>query len=144
MLVRLFLILVGLLVFACGGRIENSITVEEEFKIVQAKAKNLNRKTLILFGADWCPDCKAMRGILAEKEVADILNANYEFMYVDVGKFDKNLEFAGRFHNPIQKGIPAFVILSPSGELLVSTNNGEFSKARKMPSEAVGEFLLKF
>ena len=111
---------------------------------VLRQAKLENKKILILFGADWCPDCKAMDRMLTEPDVQQIVESNYILMKVDVGRFDKNLDFAQKFGNPITKGIPAFVILSNEEKVLVATNNGRFASARKMKKQAVADFLLAY
>ncbi|MEM7181692.1 MAG: thioredoxin family protein [Spirochaetota bacterium] len=111
---------------------------------VLRQAKLENKKILILFGADWCPDCKAMDRMLTEPDVQQIVESNYILMRVDVGRFDKNLDFAQKFGNPIAKGIPAFVILSNEEKVLVATNNGRFASARKMKKQAVADFLLAY
>ncbi|MCB1159961.1 MAG: thioredoxin family protein, partial [Leptospiraceae bacterium] len=112
---------------------------------MKEKAKQEGKKRLLLiFGANWCGDCMAMDRILGEKEIQNVLAESYLLMKVDIGHFDKNLDFVRRFGNPIEKGIPSFVIIDEAGSILVSTNNGKFSKARKMKSESVLEFLLQY
>lgn len=104
-------------------------------------AKKNNRKLIVLFGADWCPDCRALDGIFGEPEPKAVLKENFILFKVDVGRFDKNLSLNEKLGNPIQNGIPALVILSPEGNILTSTKGGEFSNASKMTKEQVLEFL---
>ncbi|XDD46741.1 thioredoxin family protein [Leptospira sp. WS39.C2] len=106
-------------------------------------AKTENRKLIVLFGADWCPDCRALDGILNEPETKTILDADFVVMKVDVGRFDKNLSLNEKLGNPIQNGIPSLVVFSPKGEIITSTKGGEFSNASKMTKEQVLAYLYK-
>ncbi|EMY63081.1 thioredoxin family protein [Leptospira terpstrae] len=106
-----------------------------------ALAKDSNRKLIIVFGADWCPDCNALDGIFKEPEPKALLSQNFLVFKVDVGRFDKNLSLNDTLGNPIQNGIPALVVIDPSGKILTSTKGGEFSNASKMTKEQVLEYL---
>lgn len=105
------------------------------------EANRLNRKLIVVFGADWCPDCKALDGIFQETEPKALLSQNFLVFKVDVGRFDKNLSLNDTLGNPIQNGIPALVVIDPSGKILTSTKGGEFSNASKMTKEQVLEYL---
>ncbi|TGL24308.1 thioredoxin family protein [Leptospira yanagawae] len=108
-----------------------------------SQANQLNRKLIVVFGADWCPDCRALDGIFSDPETKSILDSQFVVMKVDVGQFDKNLSLNAKLGDPIQNGIPALVVLSPKGEFITSTKGGEFSNASKMTKEQVLEYLYK-
>ncbi|MBL0955564.1 MAG: thioredoxin family protein [Leptospira sp.] len=108
-----------------------------------AKANLENRKLIVVFGADWCPDCKALDGIFADPETKTLLDSEFVVMKVDVGRFDKNLSLNELLGNPIQNGIPSLVVISPKGEFITSTKGGEFSNASKMTKEQVLAYLYK-
>lgn len=115
----------------------------DQYETSLAKAQTDNRKLIVIFGADWCPDCRALDGILAEPDTRAILDAEFVVMKVDVGRFDKNLSLNEKLGNPIQNGIPSLVVISPKGEFITSTKGGEFSNASKMTKEQVLEYLYK-
>lgn len=108
------------------------------------KASAENKLLLVVFGASWCPDCKALERSFAIPKIADLLQKKYLMVSIDVGQFDQNLDWNESLGNPIQKGIPALVILHPNGTILGSTKGGEFSQARSLPSEQVYSYLLSF
>lgn len=115
----------------------------DQYETSLATANSQNRKLIVIFGADWCPDCRALDGILAEPDIKAILDAEFVMMKVDVGRFDKNLSLNEKLGNPIQNGIPSLVVVSPKGELITSTKGGEFSNASKMTKEQVLEYLYQ-
>ncbi|MDB5766786.1 MAG: putative thiol-disulfide isomerase and thioredoxin, partial [Collimonas fungivorans] len=61
----------------------------------------------------------------------------------DVGNFDKNLDVAQSYGNPIKKGIPAAVLLSPDNKILYSTKAGELADARRMGENGIYDFFNK-
>ena len=96
------------------------------------KAKHSHKPVLVVFGANWCPDCRALAKQMAQGKLADKLSHEYVITKVDVGNWDKNQDIAERYGNPIKKGIPAVAVLSPEGKLLHSTAAGELASARDM------------
>ncbi len=123
---------------------DSNLDVTKEYTKLISIAKSENKNLLIEFGANWCFDCHALSDILSREPVKSFLKKNYLLLAVDVGKFDRNLDFSNRFGDPIQNGIPAIVIVSPDGTALVSTNNGEFSNARGLKDTTILEFLKKW
>ncbi|TGL54383.1 thioredoxin family protein [Leptospira kemamanensis] len=130
------------LTFTSGCSKQRDITLDQ-YESSLAQAQTQNRKLIVIFGADWCPDCRALDGILAEPDTKAILDAEFVMMKVDVGRFDKNLSLNEKLGDPIQNGIPALVVLSPKGEFITSTKGGEFSNASKMTKEQVLEYLYQ-
>lgn len=108
----------------------------------KAAAKD-GRPVLVDFGADWCPDCVVLGHTFTEPATAALL-AKYHVVKVDVGEFDHNLDVAGRYVDLDTSGIPALVVLAPSGATRTATNDGQFSNARSMPASEVDAFLKKW
>ncbi|BDA77268.1 hypothetical protein LPTSP3_g01980 [Leptospira kobayashii] len=108
-------------------------------------AEKENKNLIVLFGADWCPDCKALDRMLVTQEIKSLIQKNYIILKVDVGRFDKNLDLDEKLGHPIGKGIPALVILSPNPlKIVASTEGGEFSNASQMSQDQVFAYLKKF
>jgi thioredoxin 1 len=72
------------------------------------------------------------------------LEADFVLVHINVGHLDKNLDIAGRYQVPLNKGVPALAVLSARGKLLYSQRSGEFEAMRDMESSAVTQFLLKW
>jgi protein disulfide-isomerase len=90
------------------------------------------KKVLVVFGANWCPDCRALAGKMATGPLAAEVAAHYVVTKVDVGRFNKNLDLDKQMGDPIAKGIPAVAVLGPDGDVLQSTRAGELASAREM------------
>lgn len=109
-----------------------------------AAARRDGRQVLIDFGADWCPDCVALHSLFETPEVRPVLQRHYHLVAVDVGRFDRNLTVAARYVDLRTSGIPALVILAPSGRIRIATNNGAFANARTMVCQQVRAFLARW
>jgi protein disulfide-isomerase len=72
---------------------------------------------LVVFGANWCPDCRRLDKKLYEKD-SPLGKENFVVVKVDVGNFDKNLELVNAYGNPVKKGIPAAVVLTPDNQIV--------------------------
>lgn len=107
--------------------------------IVRAQAAHT--PVLLIFGANWCEDCRALNDALSTGKNAALMKREFQVVKIDVGNFDHNLDVVNRYGNPIQKGIPAAVIVSPDDKILYSTRAGELSDARRMNADGVYGFF---
>lgn len=99
------------------------------------------RPVLVVFGANWCGDCRAFDRALRQADTARWVARSFRVVKVDVGRFDRHLDIAESYGNPIAKGIPAAVLLSPGNEVLQATRAGELADARRMGGKAIRRFL---
>ena len=102
-----------------------------------AQAKSKNKLVLIVFGANWCPDCRALANQMAKGELAEHIAERFIMAKVDVGNWNKNIDIVHEYGNPIKKGIPAIAILTSDGKLLQSTKAGELASARSMGENSI-------
>jgi thioredoxin 1 len=105
-----------------------------------AAARSDHKKVLLVFGANWCGDCRALDKAMHGSS-QHLIDDKFEVVKIDVGNFDKNLELAGRYGNPIAKGIPAVVVLGARGHMIYSTRGGELANARRMGDQGIYDFL---
>lgn len=106
-----------------------------------AAAKTTRRSVLVIFGANWCPDCRALDAALKKAKTAALIAKTFIVVKVDVGNFDRNISVAEQYGNPIKRGIPAAVVLSPESQVLYTTRMGELSDARRMGETGVYDFF---
>lgn len=106
-----------------------------------AEARAAHKEVLLVFGADWCADCHDVDRALAGPAAAS-LAARFVIVRVDVGNFDRNLDIARRYGDPIRRGIPAAAVVSADDRLLYATRGGELSHARRLGEDGIARFLL--
>jgi thioredoxin 1 len=104
-------------------------------------AAQANRnEVLLVFGANWCPDCRALDKALHGSSHA-LIAGRFQVVKIDVGRFDKNLDVANQYGNPIKMGIPAVVVLTADNHIVYSSKAGELANARKMGDTGIYKFL---
>ncbi len=106
-----------------------------------AEAGRTDRRVLLVFGANWCEDCRAFDRALKAPATAALVARRFHVVKVDVGRFDRNLDLAEAYGNPIARGIPAAVVLAADKRVLYATRAGELADARRMGEEGIHRFL---
>jgi protein disulfide-isomerase len=114
-----------------------------EIEQALATAASTQRNVLVIFGANWCEDCRALDASLKGQKNADLLAKEFVVVKVDVGNFDRNSTITTQYGNPTKKGIPAAVVLAPNNQPLYATRAGELSNARRMSESGVYQFFSK-
>ncbi|GIS76370.1 MAG: hypothetical protein CM1200mP12_20890 [Gammaproteobacteria bacterium] len=73
---------------------------------------------MVIFGANWCPDCRILAGTLKLPSVDKFIRENYAIMHVALWeKYDINMSFL-KFWDPKQEGVPRVVIFDKEGKAL--------------------------
>lgn len=98
---------------------------------------------LVVFGANWCGDCRMLDNSFKHGASAPLIAQRFRVVKVDVGRFDRNVDIAQAYRVPLKKGIPAVAVLSPQGKLLYATEGGELADARKMGDQGVFDFFSR-
>jgi len=109
--------------------------------LVAAKASQV--PVLVILGANWCEDCRALDQALKTGRNAQLMAGEFKVVKVDVGNFDRNLDLVASYGNPIKQGIPAAVVLSPDNAVLYATRAGELADARRMSEAGIYEFFKR-
>ena len=104
-------------------------------------AKTAQVPVLVIFGANWCEDCRALDRALNSPGNRELIEREFKLVKVDVGRFNRNLDLAAAYGNPIKMGIPAAVVLSPGMEVLYATRAGELADARRMSESGIYDFF---
>jgi len=103
-----------------------------------------HKRVIVDFGGNWCGDCQVLDIYFHNPQNRPILESNYVLVHVNVGHYDANLDLAQRYGIPLEKGVPALVVLSDTGKVLLSQKSGEFEKMRHMEANSVTRFLVQW
>jgi thioredoxin 1 len=107
-----------------------------------AAAQTDHRQVLLVFGANWCVDCRAFDQAMHGSS-QHLIDSQFEVVKIDVGNFDKNLYLAKRYGNPIARGIPAIVVLGADNRVRYATTEGELANAGQMTERGIYDFLKR-
>lgn len=116
-IVALFVVLTSAPVFGAGLPYDETADAKADLAHALAAGRETGKKVVAVFGANWCPDCRRL-----DKEIYDnngeLGDRKYIIVKVDVGNFDKNIDLARQYGDPIKKGIPGAVVITPDNKIV--------------------------
>ncbi len=114
---------------------------KSQIQAALSQARAAHKRVILDFGGNWCGDCKVLNIYFHDQTNLPLLNANYELVDINIGRFDANQDIAARYGIPLERGVPALVILSPDGKVLLAQTHGEFESMRHLQSSDLTKFL---
>ncbi|MBD2840735.1 thioredoxin family protein [Erythrobacter sp. KMU-140] len=95
---------------------------EADVEAALGRAAENGKRAMIVMGANWCHDSRALAGWLGTQRFAELIDAHYELVFVNVGMPQSgdghNLKIAERFGLDELPGTPNVLIVTPEGELV--------------------------
>jgi protein disulfide-isomerase len=137
-------LLAGVTIAADQPPYDEKADAHQQIATAIADASKAHKNLILVFGANWCGDCRALDAQMHTEELAALIATNYEVVKIDIGRFDKNRDIAEKYQVPLKHGIPALAVLDAGGHLLFAMDQGQFADARHMSSESIKEFFVKW
>ena len=144
----LSLFLAALLFTTAGARAadlpyDKNANARADINKALAAAAAAHQSVLVVFGANWCPDCRVLSNALKHGPSAPLVAKDFQVVKVDVGQLDKNVDLAKSYGISLDDGIPEVAVLSPNGKVLHATHDAELVDARHMGDDGIYQFFLK-
>jgi thiol-disulfide isomerase/thioredoxin len=105
-----------------------------------ARAAKSGKMLMVMFGANWCPDCLTLHENLLAKDTRAYADKHFEIVAIDVGDHDKSAAVRRDLGIDV-KVIPAAVFYAPDGTLVGDTLSGELQPSRHFTSRDIRDFL---
>ena len=106
-----------------------------------ARSAVSGKRVLLVLGANWCHDSRALAGWLETPRFAALVAARYELVFVDVGMPQtgegRNLAIAERFGLAEMKNTPALLVLTPEGRAVNLESARSWRDAASRSEEAI-------
>jgi thiol-disulfide isomerase/thioredoxin len=103
---------------------------------------------LLVLGANWCHDSRALAGWLETPRLRDLVAANFELLFVDVGRPQtgegRNLEIARRFGIANLSSTPALLVIMPDGTVLNRATATAWRNAAHRSGRAIYREIARF
>ncbi len=112
----------------------------------KAQAKAQHKLLVIDLGGNWCGDCRILAATMDLPELKAFVDAHYEVITVDVGRFDKNLQIPAHYGITQRlEGVPALLIVDPSTDHLLDGGHvAALADARHMTPQALADWLAQW
>ncbi len=98
----------------------------------------------MIFGANWCPDCRILAGTLELPSVNKFIQENYSIMHIDLGKYDINMSLLEVLGIPKQEGVPRVVIFDKEGNAINLDTNDRWRTARDSKQQQIFNYFQRY
>ncbi|BDI61996.1 thioredoxin family protein [Qipengyuania nanhaisediminis] len=110
-----------------------------------ARAAAADMRVLLVMGANWCHDSRALAGWLGTDRFARLIDAHYELVFINVGMPQSgdghNLDIARRFGLDDLPGTPNLLVLTGDGTLVNPDTATSWRNAASREEDAIFEEL---
>ena len=117
-------------------------TINDLNKFIE-KTINSKKQPIIIFGANWCPDCRIFSGTINIPKIKSYIDNHFEILYVDVQRYEINMSLMEEYGIPSQEGIPRVLVFNYEKELINNTTTAEWRTARDRTSQEIFDFFQK-
>jgi Thioredoxin-like len=121
-----------------------NVDAKAEISEALARAGREHKRVILVFGANWCYDCRVLDYVFHLPDFSRLLDPNFIVVHVDIGEGKLNNDIAAEYKTPLEHGVPALAVLDAGGHVLYSDQHGEFEKARSMDPDDLMAFLSKW
>lgn len=116
----------------------------EDVQIAQNLAAEEGLKTIIVMGANWCHDSRALAGHLRKERFTPLLAEHYRLVFVDVGKKNRNIDIAQSFGLPDIVGTPTVIVTDSDGTVLNLDDAPTWRNAASRSEDEIYEYFEGF
>ena len=103
-----------------------------------------NKQSIIIFGANWCPDARLLEAVMQLKLVKKYLNKHSNILHIGVGDYEINTELFKVFDKNIRDGIPRIFIMDRKGRNINLQDNDTMRKARELSTQDIFDYFQEF
>ena len=99
------------------------------------------KQPILIFGANWCPDCKIFSGTINIPKIKSFIDDNFEILYIDVKRYEINMSLMEEYGIKPDEGIPRVLVFDRNKKLLNSANTTEWRTARDRSTQEIFNFF---
>ena len=118
-----------------------------EVAAARAEAAVNDTRLLLVMGANWCHDSRALAGWLETPRFRQLVDENFALVFVDVGHPQsgegRNLDIAAQFGLEDITGTPSLLVVTPEGTLVNPDTARSWRNAASRSEEAIYAELLE-
>jgi len=109
-----------------------------------AAAKAETKKGLLVFGANWCHDSRALAAHFEKPRFKTLIQEHYKLVYVDTGQKDRNIDLAQKFGVDDIVGTPTVFVTDSDGYVLNLDTAPTWRNAASRQERAIWDYFQNF
>ena len=118
----------------------NEISIEEVNKFLSQSIAE-NKQPIIIFGANWCPDCRIFSGTIDIPKINEFIETYFNILYIDVKRYEINMNLIEYFDIPAEEGIPRVLVFDFNKNIINKSSTTEWRTARDRSSQEIFDFF---
>ena len=118
----------------------NEISIEEVNKFLSQSIAE-NKQPIIIFGANWCPDCRIFSGTIDIPKINEFIETYFNILYIDVKRYEINMNLIEYFDIPAEEGIPRVLVFDFNKNIINKSSTTEWRTARDRSSQDIFNFF---
>ena len=122
---------------------EIKVTLNELREFIK-KSVDQNKQSLVIFGANWCPDAKFLEAVMQLPTVNSFLKKYVNILNIDIRKYEINTELFNFFDSDINDGIPRVFIMDKRGLNINLDSNDAMRMARELSAQEIFNYFQEF
>ncbi len=128
-----------------GRLFEPSADALADVQQALGRAGDSDRRALVVLGGNWCHDSRALAARLNRSPLAEVIQENYELVFVDVGFLDKGRDVTQQFDVPHFYATPTVLIVNPaSGQMINDEDRHIWANAYRVDMASSVEYFEKW
>ena len=100
-----------------------------------------SKQPIIIFGGNWCPDCRILEGTLQLPTIKKYMIKHYKIMHVDVGRYNKNMNLISYFKIQEEEGVPRVLVFDNKKNILNMDSTQEWRTARDRNKQEIFNYF---
>ena len=120
------------------------LIADDELKKFIDLSVEQNKQSIIIFGANWCPDARLLEAVMQLTLVKKYLEKHSNILHIDVGDYEINTMLFEVFDKNIRDGIPRIFIMDRKGRNINLQDNDTMRKARELSTQDIFDYFQKF
>ena len=100
-----------------------------------------NLQPIIIFGGNWCPDCRIFSGTINIPKVNAYIKRHFKILYIDVKRYEINMRLMEEYGITPAEGIPRVLVFDKNKKLLNNSNTTEWRTARDRNAQEIFNFF---
>ena len=118
----------------------NEISIKEVNKFLSQSIAE-NKQPIIIFGANWCPDCRIFSGTIDIPKINEFIETYFNILYIDVKRYEINMNLIEYFDIPAEEGIPRVLVFDFNKNVINKSSTTEWRTARDRSSQDIFNFF---
>jgi thiol-disulfide isomerase/thioredoxin len=109
------------------------------------RAKSADRRLLVVLGANWCHDSRALAARLGHSPLAELIQQHYERVFVDVGYYENGRDVVQHFGVANYYATPTVLIVDPASGLVINNKDRhQWGSAYRIDMSASVQYFEKW